>query len=80
LNRSSGIFESTHYYDSRPSGVKFQIANIELLYEAEDFSMVVILPDSGKFEEVESSLDSNQLRSIINNLQSQLVELKLKMP
>ena len=48
---------------------------VELPYDGHELSMVILLPDSGEFSTFESSLDSNKLRGIIDNIQYQQVAL-----
>ncbi|MFC1938772.1 serpin family protein [Chloroflexota bacterium] len=42
---------------------------IELPYDGNELSMVILLPDSGEFSAFESSLDFHKLQEIIGNLQ-----------
>jgi serpin B len=50
---------------------------VELPYDGEELSMVILLPDSGQFENFEMSLDSEKLKDIISRLRYQHVELTL---
>ncbi len=50
---------------------------IELKYKGHDFSMVILLPDSGEFEEFEASLDARKLNEIITNMDSDIVTLSM---
>jgi serpin B len=50
---------------------------VELPYDGEELSMVILLPGSGQFENFEMSLDSEKLKDIISSLQYQHVELTL---
>ena len=56
-------------------GDNFQAVNIP--YLSSDFSMVVILPDQGSLQDVEESLDSEKITSILNDFMSQKVTLKM---
>jgi len=51
---------------------------IELLYDIYDMSMVIIMPDEGTFDDFESSLTSELVDSIIENMSSG--EVNLTMP
>jgi serpin B len=51
---------------------------IELPYDGQELSMVIILPDSGQFKTFEESMDYEQVKGIIENLKGQ--EVMLKMP
>ncbi|MGD9142596.1 MAG: serpin family protein [Dehalococcoidia bacterium] len=50
---------------------------VELKYDGEELSMVIILPEEGQFDSFEQSLDSDMLNDIINNLEQKHVELTL---
>ena len=50
---------------------------VELKYDGEELSMVILLPDSGQFENFEMSLDAGLLNDIIDNLENKPVELTL---
>jgi serpin B len=50
---------------------------VELKYDGEELSMIILLPDSGQFKNFEKALDAGLLNDIINNLESQQVELTL---
>jgi serpin B len=50
---------------------------VELPYAGEQLSMLIILPDEGKFSEAASSLDSATLAGIVSNLQSKNVNVTL---
>ena len=50
---------------------------VELKYDGEELSMVILLPDSGQFENLEMSLDAGLLNDIIDNLENKPVELTL---
>jgi serpin B len=52
---------------------------IELKYKGYDFSMVVLLPRAGKFEEFEASLDAQKVEDIIGSLEGELAVM-LSMP
>lgn len=56
-------------------GDNFQAVNIP--YMSSDFSMVVILPDQGIFQDVEESLNSEKITSILNDFMSKKVTLKM---
>jgi len=48
---------------------------IELLYDGKELSMVIFLPNEGKFKEFEKSLNANQLETILNKISTKYVEL-----
>jgi serpin B len=50
---------------------------IELKYKGYDFSMVILLPGYGEFEEFEASLDAQKINEIINNMDSDVVTLSM---
>lgn len=50
---------------------------IELAYEGETAAMDIIVPDEGRFEEIESSLDYEAVSSILSSLQPTSVTLGL---
>lgn len=50
---------------------------IELKYDSEELSMVILLPSEGNIAEFEQSLDSEMMNSIINNLEHKHVRLTL---
>ena len=50
---------------------------VEMLYDGQQISMVVILPDTGKFQGFEQNLQSQQVADIINNLKSGRVNLTM---
>jgi serpin B len=50
---------------------------IELKYKGHDFSMVVLLPNEGKFEEFEASLDAQKVEDIIGSLEGEAVILSM---
>lgn len=56
-------------------GSDYQAA--EILYDGRQISMVVILPDAGKFQDVEKNLQSQQAADIISNLKSSKVNLSM---
>lgn len=51
---------------------------VELPYDGEELSMVVFLPESGRFEKFEASLDAGRVEAIIDSLS--LTYLQLTMP
>ena len=58
---------------------------VELPYDGNELSMVILLPESGEFSTFENSLDSMKLQEILENLQYALVngkrtEVALTMP
>jgi serpin B len=55
---------------------KYQV--VELPYDGQELSMVIILPDSGQFETFEEAMDYKQVKDIIECLERQ--EVRLKMP
>lgn len=50
---------------------------VELPYDGEELSMVVVLPDGGRFDEVEGALDDTQLGAILGALAPTNVALTL---
>ena len=50
---------------------------VELPYDGEELSMVILLPDAGQFENFEVSLDGETLNAILNDLKYKHVELSL---
>jgi len=50
---------------------------IELAYQGETAAMDIIIPDQGRFEEIESSLDYESVSAILNSLQPASVSLGL---
>jgi serpin B len=50
---------------------------VELPYDGEELSMVILLPDAGRFENFEISLDGDSLNAIIGDLEYKHVELTL---
>ncbi|MDO8577750.1 MAG: serpin family protein [Dehalococcoidales bacterium] len=50
---------------------------VELLYDGQQISMVVLLPDAGKFQGFEQGLQAQQVGDIINNLKGARVNLTM---
>ena len=50
---------------------------VELKYDGEELSMVILLPSAGEFGGFEASLDAERLAGIIDNLELEHVELTL---
>lgn len=50
---------------------------IELPYDGHEFSMIILLPDAGKFEAVEQGLDQAQLASMLADLSYQQIDLTM---
>lgn len=50
---------------------------VELKYDGEELAMIILVPDSGQFEDFEMSLDVELLNDIIDNLENKHVELTL---
>jgi serpin B len=50
---------------------------IELKYKGHDFSMVVLLPRAGEFEEFEASLDAQKVSDIIDSMEGQAVNISM---
>ena len=50
---------------------------VELRYDGEELSMVILLPDSGHFKEFEESLDAGRVGDIINALEPGQVALTM---
>jgi serpin B len=63
--------EHLNYLD----GDNFQA--VELPYDGRELSMLVILPDAGKFSNIENALDAVQVSSIIKNLAARQVALSM---
>jgi serpin B len=57
-------------------GVNYQA--VELLYEGEEISMVILLPEAGQFDTFEESLDADLVKEITGKLSK--LEVILKMP
>jgi serpin B len=51
---------------------------VELPYDGQELSMVIILPDSGQFETFEEAIEYQQVKDIIENMERR--EVKLTMP
>lgn len=49
---------------------------LELLYHGEKFSMVILLPDEGKFAAFESALEAGRLNAILGSLQPERLQLR----
>lgn len=54
-------------------GESFQA--VELPYDGRELSMIIIVPDSGEFDAVESSLTSEDIAAIISDIQYHMVDL-----
>lgn len=50
---------------------------VELPYQGENMSMLILMPSRDKFEDFEKSLDMNLINRITENLESQRVSLKM---
>jgi serpin B len=50
---------------------------VELPYDGHELSMVILLPDEGRFEDFESSMDYGMVESIISELGNQQVNLTM---
>ena len=50
---------------------------VELLYDGQELSMVVIVPEAGRFDEIEGQLDAEWLDGAISTLSSQTLSLTL---
>ena len=50
---------------------------VELPYDSDQLSMIVLLPDSGKFETFQNSLNASLVNHIVSDLQSQEVDLTI---
>ena len=50
---------------------------VELKYDGEELSMVILLPETGGFEAFENTLDGATLNAIIDNLESSTVNLTM---
>jgi serpin B len=56
-------------------GTDYQV--VGLPYLGNQSMMVILLPDQGKFDQVEASLDSQQLNAVLNSLQNREIELSM---
>ncbi|MFQ5924194.1 MAG: serpin family protein, partial [Anaerolineales bacterium] len=56
-------------------GDGFQV--FELPYVGRELAMGILMPDTGKFRDVESALDARQLNAIVRNLESTYLDLKM---
>ena len=56
-------------------GRGFQV--FELPYVGRELAMGILMPDTGKFRDVESSLDARQLNTIVRNLETRYLDLKM---
>jgi len=63
--------ESFGYYE----GEDYQA--VEMLYDGQELSMVIILPADGQFETFESAIDYQVIKGIISNLENQQVNLTM---
>ncbi len=63
--------ESLNYMD----GDKFQA--VELPYDGRELSMLIIVPDTGSFTEVEKTVDAVQVNSVIKNLNHKQIALSI---
>jgi len=61
---------------SYTEGDNYQV--VELPYDGQELSMVILLPNSGQFEAFEEAIDYQQVKDIIGNLERR--EVRLKMP
>ena len=50
---------------------------IEMKYQGHDFSMVVLLPREGHFEEFEASMDAQKVEAIIDSLEGEAIILSM---
>jgi len=50
---------------------------LELEYDGEELSMVILLPDVGRFEEIESNLDAEMIDGIVEDLSERSVDVTL---
>jgi len=50
---------------------------IELPYEGGEISMVILMPDRGRFDEVERNLDTDMVNGALSNIQSREISLSL---
>jgi len=56
-------------------GRGFQV--FELPYVGRELAMGILMPDTGKFRDVESALDGGQLNAIVRNLETRYLDLKI---
>lgn len=57
------------------SGDAYQV--VELPYHGDELSMVILLPDAGRFEEFESTLEPTRLDAILGEIESRAIDLSL---
>jgi len=57
--------------------LKLITPTVELPYKGEEMAMVILLPEAGRFEEFESSLDAERVDAIVQELRSQEVDLTM---
>ena len=63
------------YYLRHMQGENYQA--IELPYDGNELSMLIVLPDAGQFEEMEASLDQDTLDAILEGLTSEYVSITM---
>ena len=68
------MMRQTHSF-SYATGDGYQA--VELPYDGNQLSMVILLPDSGKFESFQNSLNAARVNHIVSDLQSQEVDLTI---
>ena len=69
------MMEQTEYF-GYAEGEGYQV--VELLYDGEEMSMVILLPDTGRFDEFAGTLDAERAASILMDINPQ--EIHLTMP
>lgn len=72
---SVSMMSSEKASKSYARGTDYQV--VGLPYLGVQSMMVVLLPDAGKFDQVEASLDDQQLNAILNSLQGTAVNLSM---
>jgi len=50
---------------------------VELAYEGDQLGMLIVLPDAGRFDEVESGLDAARLKGVVEALEAREIQLAL---
>ena len=66
--------QTENFYYSKMEG---EYQAVELLYEGEEVSMVIILPAEGKFKTFESTLNETNLKTIMENMTQQYIDLSM---
>ncbi len=75
LDGSTVQVDMMHQEGSFPYVAEDGVQVIELPYDGDEVSMVVIVPDSGRYAEIEQSLDGSTLRGLLGLLATERVQL-----